>query len=69
MRSPRGASNVSIKNAANLKAMRAAGRLASECLAWILAQVQPGMSTLDTCPRRRRSCFPLKLLLLRGPRD
>ncbi len=27
--------------------MRAAGRLASECLAWILEQVAPGMTTLD----------------------
>ena len=38
---------VSVKNAAKLQAMRAAGRLASECLAWILGQVQPGMSTLE----------------------
>ena len=47
MRSPLGSSNVSVKNAANLEAMRVAGRLASECLAWILGQVQPGMSTLE----------------------
>ena len=47
MRSPSRSPNVSLKNEANLKAMRAAGRLASECLAWILAQVQPGMNTLE----------------------
>ena len=36
--------SVNIKNETNLAAMRRAGRLASECLAWILAQVEPGMS-------------------------
>lgn len=36
-----------LKNERNLAAMRAAGRLASECLAWIVAQVAPGMTTLD----------------------
>jgi methionyl aminopeptidase len=38
---------VRLKNEANLVAMRSAGRLASECLGWILAQVEPGMSTQD----------------------
>jgi methionyl aminopeptidase len=36
-----------IKNERNLATMRQAGRLASECLAWIVAQVVPGMSTLE----------------------
>lgn len=44
--SERGAA-VQIKNESNLAAMRVAGRLASECLAWILDQVVPGMTTLD----------------------
>ncbi len=38
---------IQIKNDRALASMRAAGRLASECLAWILAQVQPGMTTLE----------------------
>ncbi len=38
---------IQIKNERALSAMRAAGRLASECLAWILAQVEPRMTTLD----------------------
>lgn len=38
---------IQIKNERALEAMRAAGRLASECLAWILGQVRPGMTTLD----------------------
>jgi len=37
---------IQIKNEANLVAMRRAGRLASECLAWIVHQVEPGMTTL-----------------------
>lgn len=41
------AGSVQIKNEKALESMRAAGRLASECLAWILAQVQPGISTQD----------------------
>jgi methionyl aminopeptidase len=41
------ASAVQIKNARALEGMRGAGRLASECLAWILEQVTPGMTTLD----------------------
>ena len=44
--SPR-ATAVRIKNEENLAAMRRAGRLASECLEWILGQVEPGMCTLD----------------------
>jgi methionyl aminopeptidase len=44
--SPR-ANTVRIKNEENLAAMRRAGRLASECLEWILGQVEPGMCTLD----------------------
>ena len=47
MRSFASPGTVSVKNAAKLEAMRAAGRLASECLAWILDQVEPGMCTLD----------------------
>ncbi len=39
--------SVQIKNEANLVAMRRAGRVASECLAWILQQVEPGVTTLD----------------------
>src|SRR5258706_5643410 len=38
---------VSLKNDAQLAAMRAAGRLSAECLAWVIAQVAPGISTLD----------------------
>jgi methionyl aminopeptidase len=44
--SPR-ANTIRIKNEENLAAMRRAGRLASECLEWILGQVEPGMCTLD----------------------
>jgi methionyl aminopeptidase len=40
-------SGIQVKNEATLATMRAAGRLASECLAWILPQVTPGMCTLD----------------------
>jgi methionyl aminopeptidase len=39
--------SVQIKSRSELDSMRAAGRLASECLAWILAQVEPGMTTQD----------------------
>ena len=39
--------SVQIKNEANLVAMRRAGRVASECLAWILQHVEPGITTLD----------------------
>lgn len=45
LHSSRGRS-IQIKNEANLVAMRRAGRLASECLAWIVHQVEPGMTTL-----------------------
>ncbi len=38
---------IQIKNDRALASMHAAGKLASECLAWILGQVQPGMTTLD----------------------
>jgi len=38
---------IQVKNEANLAAMRRAGRVAAECLAWILPQVAPGMSTLE----------------------
>ncbi|MGH0029891.1 MAG: type I methionyl aminopeptidase [Myxococcota bacterium] len=41
------AGSIQIKNERALRAMRDAGRLASRCLAWILSEVQPGMSTLD----------------------
>ena len=36
-----------IKSRAELEAMAAAGRMASECLEWILRQVEPGMTTQD----------------------
>jgi len=39
--------SVQIKSRSELDAMRAAGRLASQCLAWILEQVRPGMTTQD----------------------
>ena len=38
---------ISLKNEAQLAAMRAAGRLSAECLASVIAQVAPGMTTLD----------------------
>jgi methionyl aminopeptidase len=38
---------ISLKNDAQLAAMRAAGRLSAECLAWVVSQVTPGMTTLD----------------------
>jgi methionyl aminopeptidase len=40
-------STVSLKNEPQLAAMRAAGRLSAECLAWVIAQVAPGITTLD----------------------
>lgn len=39
--------SVQIKSRGELDSMRAAGRLASRCLAWILEQVRPGMTTQD----------------------
>jgi methionyl aminopeptidase len=41
------AGSVQIKNERALAAMRDAGRMASRCLAWILGEVRPGMSTQD----------------------
>lgn len=38
---------VFIKSQAEIDTMAKAGKLASECLQWILEQVQPGMSTQD----------------------
>lgn len=38
---------VFIKSKAEIDTMAQAGRLASECLAWIVAQVQPGMTTQE----------------------
>jgi methionyl aminopeptidase len=38
---------VNIKNERQLAAMREAGRVAAQCLAWIVEQVVPGMTTLD----------------------
>ena len=38
---------IRIKNEQHLRAMRSAGRLAAECLAWIVSQVAPGMTTLE----------------------
>lgn len=39
--------HIQIKTDCELAQMRAAGRLAAECLAWIVAQVAPGMTTQD----------------------
>ena len=39
--------NVSLKNDDQLAAMRAAGRLSAECLAWVIGQIAPGITTLD----------------------
>jgi methionyl aminopeptidase len=39
--------SLSIKNEVQLAAMRAAGRLSADCLAWVVAQVAPGITTLD----------------------
>ena len=39
--------SIRIKNEQHLRAMRSAGRLAAECLAWIVSQVAPGMTTLE----------------------
>jgi len=36
-----------IKSRAELETMAAAGRMASECLEWIVRQVEPGMTTQD----------------------
>src|SRR5678816_726128 len=41
------AAHVSLKNEPQLAAMRAAGRLSSECLAWVIGEVAPGVTTLD----------------------
>ena len=38
---------VFIKSQAEIETMAAAGRLAAECLAWIIGQVTPGMTTGD----------------------
>jgi methionyl aminopeptidase len=38
---------VFIKSRADIESMARAGRLASQCLEWILKQVRPGMSTQD----------------------
>lgn len=38
---------VFIKSQAEIETMAQAGRLASECLAWIIQQVEPGMTTQD----------------------
>jgi methionyl aminopeptidase len=38
---------ISLKNDAQLAAMRAAGRLSAQCLAHVLSQVAPSMTTLD----------------------
>jgi methionyl aminopeptidase len=40
-------STIQLKNETQLAAMRAAGRLSAECLAWVIAQVAPRMTTLD----------------------
>ena len=36
---------IQLKSRRELEQMKAAGRLASECLEWIINQVEPGMST------------------------
>jgi methionyl aminopeptidase len=38
---------IQLKNATQLAAMRIAGRLSAECLAWVVAQAAPGVTTLD----------------------
>ncbi|HEY7700252.1 MAG TPA: M24 family metallopeptidase, partial [Vicinamibacteria bacterium] len=38
---------VFVKSRAEIDTMASAGRLASQCLEWILNQVQPGMTTQD----------------------
>jgi methionyl aminopeptidase len=54
------------KSRSELAAMRAAGRLAAECLEWILKQVEPGMTTqviddlqVDFARRHKVTCAPL----------
>ena len=39
------AGNISLKNEPQLAAMRAAGRLSAECLAWVISFVKPGVTT------------------------
>ncbi len=39
--------SVQLKNERNLASMREAGRLAAQCLEWILQQVEPGITTLE----------------------
>src|SRR5262245_55952032 len=41
------AGSIQIKNETHLAAMRAAGRLSAECLAWLVSKVAPGITTLD----------------------
>ena len=41
------AHGIQVKNEAHLRAMRAAGRLSAECLAWVVGEVTPGQSTQD----------------------
>ncbi len=38
---------IQLKNETQLAAMRAAGRLSAECLAWVVSHVKPGVTTLD----------------------
>jgi methionyl aminopeptidase len=37
---------IQLKNEPQLAAMRTAGRLSAECLAWVISQVKPGITTL-----------------------
>lgn len=41
------AGGIQIKNEAHLARMRTAGRVSAECLAWVVGQVAPGITTLD----------------------
>jgi methionyl aminopeptidase len=41
------AAHVSLKNEAQLAAMRAAGRLSAECLAWLIPHAKPGVTTQE----------------------
>jgi len=41
------AGGLRLKNEAQLAAMRTAGRLSAECLAWVVSQAAPGVTTLD----------------------
>ncbi|MEM7411519.1 MAG: type I methionyl aminopeptidase [Myxococcota bacterium] len=41
------AHGIQLKNQAHLEAMRVAGRISAECLAWVISEVAPGQSTQE----------------------